>query len=208
MTALVMAANLLAGRLTNRYGPVRPMVIGELIRAAGLLALITVRTSSPTALILALLIPLGVGGGLAVPPMTTALLEAVDADRSGLAGGIPNSARQLGGAVGVAVFGALIATATDFDTGMRTCLELGGAVLILTAAVGLALHRKGTPAKEVKTPRQQHPAEGRSTSPTRQAHPRRAVQAHHAAETPAYSRRPKQSLYRSAIRKGAALWDL
>jgi MFS transporter, DHA2 family, methylenomycin A resistance protein len=140
MTALVMAMNLLAGRLTNRYGPRAPMIAGQVMQAAGLLGLLAVDAQSSTTLILLLLIPLGIGG-LAVPPMTAALLEAVDAQRSGVASGVLIAARQLGGAIGVALFGAFAASQADFITGMHASLIAGGAALLLTATAGAVFLR-------------------------------------------------------------------
>jgi MFS transporter, DHA2 family, methylenomycin A resistance protein len=144
MTALVMGTNLIAGKLTARFGPRPPLLAGQLVQATGLLGLLVIGPVSPTLLILVLLVPLGLGGGTAVPPMTTALLDAVDADRSGLASGILNASRQLGGAIGVAVFGVLVSTSTDFVTGMRTSLIIGAAVLLATAATGLVYLRPAT----------------------------------------------------------------
>ena len=141
MTALVMATNLLGGRLTNRYGPWPPMIAGQLIQAGGLFGLLAVGVQSSTTLILVLLVPLGIGG-LAVPPMTTALLEAVDVQRSGVASGVLNAARQLGGAIGVALFGTFIASHTDFIAGMHTSVVVGGAVLVLTAMAGAIFLRR------------------------------------------------------------------
>jgi DHA2 family methylenomycin A resistance protein-like MFS transporter len=136
MTGFVMAANLFAGKLTARFGPRPPMVAGQLIQVAGLLGLVAVGRTTPTAVVLALLVPLGVGAGLAVPPMTAALLEAVDAQRAGLASGILNAARQLGGAIGVAIFGALVGV--GFIAGMRVAFVISAAVLLATAVAGAA----------------------------------------------------------------------
>jgi DHA2 family methylenomycin A resistance protein-like MFS transporter len=63
-----------------------------------------------TLLVPFLLIPSGMG--LAVPAMTTAVLASVDKPRAGTASAVLNTARQAGGAVGVAAFGAL-ASASD-----------------------------------------------------------------------------------------------
>lgn len=82
MTAFTTVINLLAGRLTNRYGHRFPMILGMLIQAADLLALLAVGRHTATPVILLLLVPLGIGGGLAVPPLTSAMLEAVDAERA------------------------------------------------------------------------------------------------------------------------------
>jgi MFS transporter, DHA2 family, methylenomycin A resistance protein len=84
------------------------MVIGLLTGAAGyfLLHSIGAGTSYSQMLPGFAVIPLGIG--LAVPCMTTSLLTTVPASRSGVASGVLNSVRQAGGALGVAVYGALL----------------------------------------------------------------------------------------------------
>ena len=79
---------------------------------------------------------MGVGGGLAIPPLTAALLEALPAERAGLASGVFNAARQFGGGLGVAVFGGLVA-AGGFVSGMHTALVIGA--IGITVALGLTL---------------------------------------------------------------------
>jgi MFS transporter, DHA2 family, methylenomycin A resistance protein len=135
MTGLIAGTNVVAGRLAVRYGPRLPLVTGELIASAGLLGLLAVEPDSPTWLLFLLLVPLGLGGGLAIPPLNTAMMEAVPAERSGVASGILNSARQVGGALGVAVFGVLISV--DFVSGMRISLVIGAALALASAIAAL-----------------------------------------------------------------------
>ncbi|WP_327228337.1 hypothetical protein OG229_36630 [Streptomyces platensis] len=58
--------NLLAGKLTNRYGPRLPLILSQVIQTVGILGLLLVRGDTPTPLLLILLVPLGIGGGLAI----------------------------------------------------------------------------------------------------------------------------------------------
>ena len=104
LTALIAAVNIVSGRLTSRHGPRPPLIAGQAIMIAGLLAMLAFDADSATALILVLLVPMGVGGGLAVPPLTAALLEALPPERAGLASGRlqrrpPVRRRARGGAV-------------------------------------------------------------------------------------------------------------
>ena len=115
--------------LASRHGPRPPLIAGLLLMIVGLLAMLALDDDTPTALILLLLIPLGAGGGLGMPPLTAALLEALPPERAALAGGVFNAARQFGGGLGVALFGGLIAS--GFIDGMRAGL--------LLAALGLAV---------------------------------------------------------------------
>lgn len=132
MTAFTTLVNLLAGKLTNRHGPRLPLIIGQVIQTLGIIGLLFVTEDTPTPLLLALLVPLGIGGGLAVPPLTTAMLESVPHERAGLASGVLSAARQFGGAIGVALLGALIADSAHFMTGMRISLIIGAALLVVT----------------------------------------------------------------------------
>ncbi|MFI6729283.1 MFS transporter [Streptomyces sp. R-74717] len=132
MTAFTTLVNLLAGKLTNRHGPRFPLILGQIIQTLGILGLLFVSQDTPTPLLLVLLVPLGIGGGLAIPPLTTAMLESVPHERAGLASGVLSAARQFGGAIGVALLGALIADSAHFMTGMRISLIIGAAVLVAT----------------------------------------------------------------------------
>ena len=52
-----------------------------------------------------IIIPAGMG--FAIPAMTATVLSSVNRSRSGTASAVVNAARQTGGAIGVAIFGAL-----------------------------------------------------------------------------------------------------
>jgi MFS transporter, DHA2 family, methylenomycin A resistance protein len=65
------------------------------------------------------MVPVGVGGSFTVPPVTSLLLDAVPSDAAGTASGVLNTVRQMGGSLGVAVFGAVLATAPAFQRGLR-----------------------------------------------------------------------------------------
>jgi DHA2 family methylenomycin A resistance protein-like MFS transporter len=87
----------------------------------------------------AVLLPFGLGGGLAVPALNAALLESVDADRAGLAAGLLNAGRQFGGALGVALFGSLAGGAVV--TGLHMGALVGAAVLVVTTTATVVFVR-------------------------------------------------------------------
>ncbi len=76
------------------------------------------------------------GIGLVVPPMTAAVLSTVDHTRSGIASGLLNAVRQTGGAVGVAAFGALMAT--DMVQGVQIALVGCAGLLVVAALIAVA----------------------------------------------------------------------
>jgi len=112
----------LAGRLTARYGPRPVMLTGAAIAAAGQLCLLLVTPSASYPRLVPALLGVGLGVGMFTAPVVTAAMRAVPADRSGLASGINNTARQAGTALGVAVFGAVAgspANALHFIAALR-----------------------------------------------------------------------------------------
>ena len=74
------------------------------------------------------------GMGFAVPAMTATVLSGVDRDRSGTASAILNAVRQTGGAIGVAVFGALLGAASSQIVRGIQLASLISVVLLLFAA--------------------------------------------------------------------------
>ncbi|WST34867.1 MFS transporter [Streptomyces sp. NBC_01166] len=143
MTALVAVVNLASARLAARFGPRVPMVAGQLVGTVGLLTLLTVGGHTGMWVVAALMVPVGLGGALAVPALTAMLLDVVPADRAGTAGAVLNTARQVGGAIAVAVYGALLTGAHTFLAGMRWSVLLAAAGLAATAAATLTLPRGG-----------------------------------------------------------------
>jgi DHA2 family methylenomycin A resistance protein-like MFS transporter len=119
------------------------MIAGAITAALGYGLLHFAQAASPlwTLLVPFLLIPSGMG--LAVPAMTTAVLACVDVNRAGTASAVLNTARQAGGAVGVAAFGALAsASASDAAGAAQVVAGLRSSTLIssciLLCALGLA----------------------------------------------------------------------
>jgi DHA2 family methylenomycin A resistance protein-like MFS transporter len=83
------------------------MILGALGTLAGFAML---SQFSPTTPYFAMLFPfiiIPAGMGFAIPAMTATVLSSVDRKRSGTASAVVNAARQTGGAIGVAIFGAL-----------------------------------------------------------------------------------------------------
>jgi DHA2 family methylenomycin A resistance protein-like MFS transporter len=97
----------LSGRLTGRFGPRPLMLAGLLVGALGLLNLLRIGTTSGYATVLPTLLGLGLGMGLLTAAVVTAAVADVPSSRAGVASGVNNTARQAGGALGVAVFGAV-----------------------------------------------------------------------------------------------------
>jgi DHA2 family methylenomycin A resistance protein-like MFS transporter len=137
MTGLIAVTNVVAGKLAGRHGPRLPMLLGQGLAVAGLLGLLYVDAGTPTAVVAVLLVPMALGCALTVPPLTAAMLDAVPAERAGLAAGVLNAARQVAGGLGIAVFGALVSD--GFVAGMRLSLVVSAALLAGTFALSCRL---------------------------------------------------------------------
>lgn len=135
MTALVAALNPSAARMAARFGPRTPIVGGQLVMVAGLIAIAVLPVAAPTWAVALVMIPVGVGGSFTVPPLTSLLLDSLPAERAGTASGVLNTFRQMGGSLGV---GAVIASQGQFMAGMRVSLAAAALVTITAiATIGL-----------------------------------------------------------------------
>jgi MFS transporter, DHA2 family, methylenomycin A resistance protein len=139
MTGMVAALNPLVARVMERVGFITTTVVGIVVMLAGLVGLSLLSTSAPVWVVSLVMVPIGVGGSFTVPPLTALLLNQVPADRAGTAGGLLNTARQMGGSLGVAVFGAVLATGASFMSGGRLDLRVTAGLLVLVGVFVLRL---------------------------------------------------------------------
>jgi DHA2 family methylenomycin A resistance protein-like MFS transporter len=138
MTLTVVGANLLSGWLVMRSGPRALVVTGLLVAAAGLAALVSMGPATGYAAMVLPLIAVGGGWGLVVPALNTSLVGSVPPHRVGIAAGVFNTGRQVGGVVGVALFGSLLAGGS-FVAGMRVALGVAAAALLVAGAIAVGL---------------------------------------------------------------------
>jgi MFS transporter, DHA2 family, methylenomycin A resistance protein len=141
MTALLPLANLTAARLGARSGPQTPIKAGLLVSVLGFMTLLAASTGPDRILLTVALVPAGAGLGFAIPSLIVVLLDAIPADQAGMAAGLLNSSRQVGGTLAVAVFGAMIAHWASFLPGMRASLLIAAVVLFAATVAAFTLPR-------------------------------------------------------------------
>ncbi|MFI6865397.1 MFS transporter [Nocardia sp. NPDC050406] len=135
--------------LTPAYGPSPVLAVGGLLGAAGLLWFgFAGPTSSFVTAVLGPSLVASAGIGAATVAMGVAAVAGVPAERSGLASGILNSARQLGGSLGLAVLATVAATVIDgsgepavLADGYDTALRLGAGLLAAGAIAAAVILR-------------------------------------------------------------------
>ena len=138
MSVAVGVGSTASGPLTARLGPKPPMITGFVLATAGAVLLAAAGAGTSLALIVAGSVLLGMCS-LAMPAMTAVVVGSVGRERAGLASGILNAARQSGGALGVALLGALLAGSRHSSHGMGLRLPLAVAAVGYLVAIGLTL---------------------------------------------------------------------
>jgi MFS family permease len=108
LAAGMMPTARLTPALSARFGARNVCVAGLVLVAAGLAVLAQLDVSSSYGLIVAGLIPLGIGMGAAMTPATAAITESLPAAQQGVGSAMNDLARELGGALGIAVIGSLL----------------------------------------------------------------------------------------------------
>jgi MFS family permease len=132
-----------SARLAERLGARLLIVGGLVLMTAGLVLLAAAPSSTPVGALAGLMVLVGLAGPLVSPPVTAVLLNSVPGHRAGVASGVFNTSRQVGGALAVAVFGALLAQPATFTQGLRTSLLLAAGVALAAAAASRLLQPPG-----------------------------------------------------------------
>ncbi|HEX9114720.1 MAG TPA: MFS transporter, partial [Anaerolineae bacterium] len=123
-----------SGGLVDRFGPRLPLLIGPLIASLGfaLMALPGVGGGYWTTFFPAIAV-LALGMAVTIAPLTTAVMGAVEAQRSGVASGINNAVSRLAGLLAIAILG-IVAVAS-----FGSALEASPAVVSAPPSVRQAM---------------------------------------------------------------------
>jgi EmrB/QacA subfamily drug resistance transporter len=109
LTVPVAVVAPLAGKLADRTGPRLPTVVGMGLTGASLVALSRVGAEAGVADLAPGFVLAGLGIALTITPMTAAAMTAVPEAKAGIGSGVLNTARQVGGCLGIALMGAILA---------------------------------------------------------------------------------------------------
>jgi EmrB/QacA subfamily drug resistance transporter len=107
--ALMVVAPL-AGGLADKIGARLPMAIGMALFGVAMIGFSRLDENANFWDVAPWLLVGGVGFGAIMPPMTAVILESADVDKAGVASGVMQVFRQLGGGLGVAIMGAVVAS--------------------------------------------------------------------------------------------------
>jgi MFS family permease len=151
----------ISGRVSDRVGPVWPMSFGLATLSVSMFMFSGIDTATTYSGLLVPFILMGIGIAMVMSPMSTAAMNAVSVQKSGIASGVLQMARMVGGTVGVAATGAIfqsdlgsgfdpaaLASAPDaaraaFVDALDSAMLLAAAVSLLGFLVAIALVRGG-----------------------------------------------------------------
>jgi EmrB/QacA subfamily drug resistance transporter len=149
LSATMMPAARITPSLVSRFGAPPVCVSGLVLVAVGLAIISRIGTNSSYFLMLAGLIPLGVGMGAAMTPATSAITEALPQSQQGVGSALNDLSREVGGALGTAVIGSIVTAV------YRSNLKLPGAPAPLVsearASFAIAIHAGGSTGVEARS---------------------------------------------------------
>jgi Na+/melibiose symporter-like transporter len=114
-------------RLAERFGAKAVCAAGFVLILLSFLGFQLLDASPPVWLLLTILSVQGLGMGAVMAPATESIMSVVPRNKAGAGAAVNNSVRQVGGALGVAILGSLLASAYS--------ARLGSAVQALPAAL-------------------------------------------------------------------------
>ncbi|WP_041473289.1 MFS transporter [Bifidobacterium breve] len=132
-SAVVMVVtNVFSGQVINSMGTRFTVSIGLIAMAVGFLAAVLVSAPMPAWVIAVALSVVGLGGALVTPALSGLVLVSVEQRQAGIASAVFNTFRQVGGAIGVAVFGVVATFMPSLDGSLRAVF-VAAAVLLVAA---------------------------------------------------------------------------
>jgi EmrB/QacA subfamily drug resistance transporter len=153
MTLLVMVVAPIAGKLTDRIGARWLMALGMLLLTGSLTTFAQLDKGSTFWNIVPALLLGGFGMSLAMTPTTTAAMGSVPIAKAGVGSAVINSMRQVGGSLGIAVMGAVVASqihvgltdprrGVEFVHGYHDALYTGACITFAAAFLAAGLVRR------------------------------------------------------------------
>jgi EmrB/QacA subfamily drug resistance transporter len=148
MTVLIILVAPIAGRTSDRVGSRGLMTAGLLLIAAHLTYFSRLGPDASYADLLPAFLLGGVGMALTMTPSAAAATRAVPVDKAGVGSAVLNASRQVGGSVGIALMGAIMAheaagrwTPETFMAGFERALLVAAGIALVGAVVAFVLVR-------------------------------------------------------------------
>jgi EmrB/QacA subfamily drug resistance transporter len=149
MTVLVILVAPIAGKLSDRHGSRWLMAGGMTLLSLQLLYFARLGADATFWTLLPGFVAGGLGMSLAMTPTAAAATRAVPVEKSGVGSAVLNAMRQVGGSVGIAMMGAIVAhsagdsrSVDGFLNGFHDALTVSAVIAFAGAIVAFALVRQ------------------------------------------------------------------
>ena len=153
MTVLIILVAPIAGKYSDRVGSRWLVAVGMVLLSISLLSFSRLEATSNFWDILPGLLIGGFGMAIVMTPITAAAMGSVPVDKAGVGSAVLNSGRQVGGSLGIAVMGAIVAASATgvpgtpeavegFVTGYQHALQVAAAIALAGAVLSVATIRK------------------------------------------------------------------
>ncbi|MBW3091012.1 MFS transporter [Bifidobacterium sp. 82T25] len=126
---VTIVGNLTGGRIVTARGSKFSITLGLAIMIAGFMFEFLTPQPIPVWVIATGLSVVGFGAAITTPAAAGVVLKSVNASQAGIASAMFNTFRQVGGAIGVAVFGVIATFLPSLDLALR-CVFLASALLL------------------------------------------------------------------------------
>jgi EmrB/QacA subfamily drug resistance transporter len=107
---VVMVVAPLSSRRVQQFGNKKVVAVGMMLVTLGILGYGLYGVNSPAWLVVALTMVIGLGMGNVLAPATDSIMGSLPREKAGVGSAMNDTTRQTGGAVGVAVFGSILAS--------------------------------------------------------------------------------------------------
>jgi MFS family permease len=148
MTILIILVAPIAGKTSDRIGSRGLMTAGMILIAAQLVYFSQLGLDATFWSILPAFLVGGIGMALTMTPSAAAATRNVSVDKAGVGSAVLNASRQVGGSLGIAIMGAIVAheaggerTPEAFVDGFQSALLVAAAIATLGAFVAFGLVR-------------------------------------------------------------------
>jgi EmrB/QacA subfamily drug resistance transporter len=148
MTLLIVLVAPIAGKASDRFGSRWLMTVGMLLLSVQLLYFSQLGPHESFWTLLPALLIGGVGMAMTMTPSAAAATRNVPVDKAGVGSAVLNASRQVGGAMGIALMGAIVAheaggvrSVAAFMAGFQSALEVAALIAAAGAVVAFALVR-------------------------------------------------------------------
>ena len=138
MTVLIILVAPFAGKASDRYGSRWLMTIGMVLLGVQLLYLSQLGADASFWNLLPGFLVGGVGMAMTMTPTAAAATRAVPVEKSGVGSAVLNAMRQVGGSLGIALMGAIVAAQTSGRPGVEGFMAGFERALIVAALIAFA----------------------------------------------------------------------